>query len=187
MPACPICNGSDFLGDGDSSHLRCASCGSDARSRMMAAVLLRTDVGLPLGPVVHFAPQLGLERLMRRRFGGHYRPTGIAGMTDDFAPESIYGFIHSHVLQQVQEDPSEMIERLNAALMPGGFHMFQVPFRDGDREIATAVLPKFKTWFRKRLLSPLGKAEAQEHAIPASALRGDNATTAYVFSKPLRS
>lgn len=186
MPACPICYGSDFICADDGSKTRCTSCGADARARMMAAVLLRTDVGLPLGPVVHFAPQPALERLMRRRFGGHYRPTGMADMIGGFAAESIYGFVHSHVLQQVSEDPAGVIERLNAALMPGGFQMFQMPLRSDGREIANLVLPKFQKWNRKRLLSPLGDAEAYEYALPGSALSRNNASTVYVFVKPKR-
>lgn len=185
-PSCPLCDSTGLVDDGFRTALRCSSCGSDGRERMMGAVLRRTDLGLPAGPVIHFAPRPGIAKAMHRRFGNAYVPAEISRMTEPFEPGSVYGFIHSHVLQQVPADPGEVIELLNAALMPGGFHMFQIPLREGGREIASAVFPRFRDFIPAIMHTRLGVEDAERHAIPVSALSGDNASRVYCFVKPIR-
>lgn len=99
-------------------------------------------------PVVHVAPEHGLQCLLMQRFGSEYLPADIdpdsyawsevPGRKLDlrrihaaFARHSIAGITHSHVLEHVPAPVDRVLASMNGRLEPGGFHLFQVPIHRG--------------------------------------------------------
>lgn len=144
-PACPICHSTKF-GDYRGRRLvRCAGCGSKERTRFMYCVL-RDLAPPPNGlPVVHCAPEHAITTLLTQKYGDNYQPADYAPSfypwverpvkqidltrpLDYFEKKSVQGFVHSHVLEHIPSDLHRTIKDMNAAIIPGGFHTFCVPF-----------------------------------------------------------
>lgn len=160
MPTCPVCEGDAFSPD-----MACMSCGANEQDRMLAVMLRRVDVGLPLGPVVHASPKPGMVRIMRRRFGGHYRAISPSELMS-LAPSSVFGVIRSHI------DGDTAI--INRAIIPGGFHLFQaVKWRGED----------FSGFVHKAPFARVTKEDAAEFSIPFAAVCRNTEATAHLFVK----
>jgi phosphoglycolate phosphatase len=146
-PRCNICGGTDFLDMPGRPKVRCAACGSLERARVCALHIAHT---LALGSgskVLHFAPERGLQALLRDRVGAaNYRAVDIAPGTypglgvqpfdlcrDVFSlPERAYDLIvMNHVLEHIECNYSAVLLRLARALTGGGALLFSVPI-DGD-------------------------------------------------------
>lgn len=114
----------------------------------MALVLRKAAINPRGRPVYHFAPERALMGYLTERFGGSYnvadidpelyaeqgmpvRQVDLCRPLDFFEPESVGGFIHSHVLEHVPASIDRVVAQMNRALVPGGFHVFQVPIHDG--------------------------------------------------------
>lgn len=124
---------------------RCEHCNAAPRTRMLGLALARAAPRNKLKlPVIHVAPERGIAPMMRCLFGEAWTPGDIItdryqkGWMDrpvmycdlaktQFAPASLHGLIHSHVLEHVPAPLDEIVPPLNAAIAPGGFHAFIVP------------------------------------------------------------
>ena len=99
-------------------------------------------------PVYHFAPEAGISELLRVRYDSDYVPADIvpeeyswskvpvrkvdlAQPRKYFEKNSVFGFVHSHVLEHIPAPIDLVINQLNEAIVPGGFHLFQVPIEKG--------------------------------------------------------
>jgi phosphoglycolate phosphatase len=125
-------------------------CGSKERHRLLALALERMPIASTGFPVFHFAPERGIQELLIARFGDQYRPADFTPelyswsavrvepvdltQPEPFAPNSVGGYVHSHVFEHLPAPLGPIITEMNAALVPGGFHMFQVPIRAGLTE-----------------------------------------------------
>ena len=130
-----------------------------------------------------------------------------------FAPESVGGFVHSHVLEHLPASVDRAIKEMNAALAPGGFHIFQVPIHKGwyredmdpdmdpsertrlfhqddhmrqfgDRDFEERVLELFGDMARVDLTGVLDSETLRQAAVPASALTRHTGHTVYLYTKP---
>lgn len=145
---CPLCEGGTFLGYRGRENARCAGCGAKERERLMALVLRKVEIDPRGGPIYHFAPERALMGYFIERFGEAYnvadiepelysgcgrpvRRVDLSRPLEYFEPSSVGGFIHSHVLEHVPASIDRVVTQMNAALMPGGFHVFQVPIHSG--------------------------------------------------------
>ncbi|MCA1439326.1 hypothetical protein I6F07_03615 [Ensifer sp. IC4062] len=99
-------------------------------------------------PVFHFAPETGIADILIERYAGSYSP---ADFSPDlypwskvpltkvdlrqplvhFPPQTVHGFVHSHVLEHIPGSIERIILEMNEAIAPGGFHFFQVPIEPG--------------------------------------------------------
>lgn len=146
---CPVCGSDRFAPYRGRANARCSNCGSKERHRFLALVLNR----LPdlAEPVFHFAPEPAIASILLKQFGRRYRPADLepeayswstvpvtcVDLCDAkafFSPRSVGGFVHSHVFEHVPVPLDNVICELNAALVPGGFHIFQVPVGAGHFE-----------------------------------------------------
>lgn len=144
-PTCPVC-GSTKFGDYRARKLvRCAGCGSKERTRFMY-VVLRDLLPPPNGlPVVQCAPEQATNSILADKFPATYQPADfdpslypwvkqkmmkvdLTRPLDYFEPNSVQGFVHSHVLEHIPTDLHRTIKDMNTAIAPGGFHTFCVPF-----------------------------------------------------------
>ena len=144
-PSCPICGGSRFGDYRGRKAVRCGSCGSLERTRMLALALQSINPQPTGAPLMHFAPERGMLRLLKEMFGDAYTPADFepanyswcpepvkkVDLSDPLAfirPESVQGLVHCHVLEHVPADIGNTIRAMNRAVQPGGFHAFVVPF-----------------------------------------------------------
>lgn len=125
----------------------CPTCGARDRTRMLGMVLMRCAPG-PTGskPVVHVAPERSLTNFMRARYGLTWTPVDfepsryqqahmdrevkfidLTRPMDFYEPESVRGFVHSHVLEHIPVPLDQFLPQMNALVAPRGFHAFIVP------------------------------------------------------------
>lgn len=148
MPQCPICSGRRFVTYRGRPNARCSGCGSKERARFLAIVLKRLSVPNTGKPVIHFAPEEAISEILWRRYGRSYVPadlepegyawTKAPGRKIDLSnPREYLGrnsvsiVIHSHVLEHVYAPIDRILREINDAIVPGGYHIFQVPVEKG--------------------------------------------------------
>ncbi len=160
---CPICGGKEFEEFRGRPRSNCVKCGSKERHRLLAMVLRSNEVPKKSHlPVYHFAPERSISGVLQEIFGNSYRPVDfmperyswskipvqkidLTRPLKYFEPESVFGFVHSHVLEHVPTSVDRVVRDMNAALAPGGFHIFQVPVHKG--------------WYREDMNPDLDPAE----------------------------
>jgi hypothetical protein len=164
-PRCPICGGTEFVAFRGRPDAECTGCRAKERQRMLALFLprLRPDPRNADLPVVHFAPEVAISGLLRARFPDTYMaadinppryakigvPVARVDMTDplaSFAPGSVAGFVHSHVLEHLPVPLGGVLRDLNACIAPGGFHIFQLPVYPGptDEDLSPDMSPEVR-------------------------------------------
>lgn len=148
---CPLCGGHRFKDYRGRINAACVGCGAKERHRLLGLILPRILPDELSGAIVHMAPELGIARLLHQRFGGRYVPVDISPEAysnmpvpvrkfdltrplDTFEPESAGAVVHCHVLEHIFAPVSDVIRDLNKTILPGGFHIFQVPIRQGTYE-----------------------------------------------------
>jgi SAM-dependent methyltransferase len=114
----------------------CPVCGALERHRLVSLFLRRNMTRLMNpGPLLHVAPEPGIERQLRSLPGADYISTDLerpevttrADITAlPFAGESLGGLYCSHVLEHVADDRQAMQE-FHRVLRPGGWAILQVP------------------------------------------------------------
>ncbi len=229
---CPLCGSGRFAPYRGRANARCAGCGAKERERLMALALATVVFEDLSGPVYHFAPEQALTKVLAARFGAAYhaadfepelyswfdgevRQVDLARPLKHFAPASVRGIIHSHVLEHVPASVDRVVHELNEALMPGGFHAFQVPIHTGwSREnMDPSMSPEERTnqFFQKDHLRVFGIEDFQDRvldlfsgfervdlsqaldlgtlaraAVPPGALRHFTGHSVFLFKKPKR-
>jgi hypothetical protein len=144
-PTCPLCGSHNFVDYRQRKSVRCSGCKSLERGRFLGLVLKQL-APVPNGAsVVHFAPETGISGFLRQMYGDSYVPADIepsayawleqpvrridlcrpSAFLDE---ESVLGLVHCHVLEHVPADLTTTLIEMNAAIQPGGFHAFCVPF-----------------------------------------------------------
>lgn len=213
-------------------QLRCAGCKSLPRTRMLGLAILRGAPSVNGLPIVHFAPERALVALLKARYGNAWTPADVdqeryrkawvgkdliyadlAEPSRYFLPESVGGFIHSHVLEHVSADVGYVIRAMNEAIAPGGFHAFIVPVRSerleedlspsltpavrlarfghighvrnfGRTDFAETVLAHFDGWKKVELSELVTADELRAAAIPVKALTKYTGSTVFMYVKP---
>jgi hypothetical protein len=146
---CPICEGRVFKDYGGRPLERCTGCQSKGRTRLMAMALRFVDARPNRLPVIHFAPEESLQKVLIEKYDARYIAADIApeqydtwskvplkkidlSRPKDFLPKgSVEGLIHSHVLEHIPGSIERVISQMNEAICPGGFHLFVVPILTG--------------------------------------------------------
>jgi SAM-dependent methyltransferase len=142
---CNVCDArlSDwiFAGPRDHGNRVCPVCHSYGRQRLLALVLERelsvnqSDAS-GNGKLLHFAPEIGLQRWIRRHFplqtyvsadlSSSEADISLDVQSIDLPDESIYAMLLSHVLEHVENDVLALRE-MRRVLAPGGMLFVQVP------------------------------------------------------------
>lgn len=140
---CPLCGSNTFAPYRGRPAGQCAGCGAHERGRLLALVISRALPEPTGAPVIHFAPEPAIADLLRSKYGDAYEAADFAPESYPwitvrridlstplayFAPGTLQGVVHSHVLEHVPADLTRLIQGINAAIQPGGFHLFCVPF-----------------------------------------------------------
>lgn len=143
-PRCPLCGSESFKDYRSRKSARCSDCGSLERGRFLGMVLKRLAPPPNGSPIIHFAPERSIATFLRSLYGENYVPAdfdpsayawaGPVRQIDLCCPsrylerESVQGLVHSHVLEHIPADLTSTLIEMNAAIQPGGFHAFCVPF-----------------------------------------------------------
>lgn len=226
---CPLCAGTTFGDYRGRPRARCVACGAKERERLLALAIERAQLDAQGCPIYHFAPESGISRLLRRRFKEMYcaadfnpddyiklgcpvQKVDLQEPATTFAPRSVGGFVHAHVLEHVPGSLDRVVNDLNAAIVPGGFHVFQVPIhvgyyredmdprlspddrRDrffqedhlrvfGTEDFAERVLSLFDGFKLTRLADLLTQNDLMAAAVPVSALHQLTGHSPFIFTK----
>jgi len=212
MARCNLCRTTEFTQIG--RRLYCAKCKAGPRTRMLGLAVRRATPTPTDLPVIHIAPEAALVALMKRRYGDAWtpsdylperwdrprngRPVQFCDLSEPsrfYAPGSVQGFVHSHVLEHVPAPLDKVLPEMNAAVAPGGFHAFIVPGRFppnyyedlspmspddrkavfghpehmrlfGSDDWAETVLTHFKGWHQVRISDHVDLAELKQANIP---------------------
>lgn len=228
---CPICEKTQFGDYRGRPRSSCANCGSKERHRFMALVL-RSNLVPKEGdrPVYHFAPEKSIAGVLSELFGANYTPADLVPNRyswskiplqkvdlrrplTHFERDSVGGFVHSHVLEHIPAPIDRVVREMNAALVPGGFHIFQVPvhrgwYREdmdpdldpgertrlfhqadhmrqfGDRDFEDRVLDLFSDMIRLDVSDVVDERALRRAAVPPSALTRYTGHTVFLYRKP---
>ncbi len=145
--ACNVCGCDDFLDFNSRPRIRCASCGSFERSRLLWLFLGKFGSLAPGVRVLHVAPERCIyEKILDIVGSDNYHVRDINPAAYGFAknisridlcdlddlPGDYYDVIvHSHVLEHVCCNIAHPLFHLHRALKPSGRHFFLVPFMAG--------------------------------------------------------
>ena len=145
---CPICKGSAFIDHRGRPKAKCATCGSLERMRV-TMLLLENVIKLKPGMrVLHFAPERALAGYLHEICGHGYEtydldPSGYKGLPVTVLPFDLckecrnlpsdtYDLVmHNHVLEHLPCNYTIVLQELQRAVKPGGFHMFSTPIPAG--------------------------------------------------------
>jgi Methyltransferase domain len=144
---CPICSSRfrHFMSRWNGENVVCWRCESHERHRALWLFLeqQRPDLRANANSLLHFAPEPGIEELLRARVPGYVSSDidpdigelTLDLMALDLPDASFDATICSHVLEHVPDDAAAMGE-LHRVLTPGGFAIVMVPI---SREIAETI------------------------------------------------
>jgi phosphoglycolate phosphatase len=147
--ACPVCGSRSFVDYSTAKNAKCAKCGSLARHRA-AFLLLREHVRpQPHWRVLHIAPETPLAHAFMSACGPGYDPIDIdpdfyapkigcavrrVNLVTDAAdlPSEHYDIVaHSHVVEHIPANATLLLQNLQRAIKPGGYHLFAFPIWPG--------------------------------------------------------
>ena len=143
-PICNLCGGTDFIDMNGRPKVRCRTCGSVERTRIMQLFLGKFKLVRPGIRVMHLAPELGMSRRLIEAgviYDAYdlqpdlYRHTNVNKL--DLAecealPSRRYDLIiHSHVMEHVPCNVTAVLYHLHRALKDDGTHLFAVPIYVG--------------------------------------------------------
>ncbi|UWU16944.1 class I SAM-dependent methyltransferase (plasmid) [Rhizobium sullae] len=147
---CNVCGGSEFLDIKSRPKVRCASCNSLERSRLLQLVLNKEGFIKEGHKVLHIAPEAGVGRNIRAIVGEGYdaidlRPSiypedlmvrrfDLITDTEKLLNETYDVIIHSHVMEHIPCDITSVLWHLHRSLKPNGVHIFCLPILPGRYE-----------------------------------------------------
>ena len=153
---CNIC-GTAFLDLPNQPTLRCSSCGSLVRTRVVA-LYLQKHFKLKHGTnILHCAPERGLSQMLKEIGGENYRAIDInpdlyPGLMVDRVdlcsdvfdlPEREYDLIvHNHVLEHLECNYTVVLLRLAKSLNDDGIMLFTTPILPGHFSDELIKLPR---------------------------------------------
>lgn len=134
---CPICEYAGMFcacGSPPRWDAECPKCGSLERHRLLALYLHRNP--MLLGDTVHFAPESGMAKIIRRyaeryRSADLFNPAALKLNIEAIGlpNESVDTFVTSHVLEHVED--RKALAELYRCLRPGGSAIIMVPLVEG--------------------------------------------------------
>lgn len=140
---CNICNSSNWGDMGSRKGVRCNSCRSLERTRVMKLFLDKYELPKSGSKILHFAPEKGFLQFLSSVEGVSYRGVDFAPENFNFGnierfdlctdaqtlPSNEYDLIvHSHVMEHVPCNITAVLYHLHRALKPGGKHVMCIPF-----------------------------------------------------------
>jgi hypothetical protein len=143
---CNICGHSEFSDMPGRPKVRCTSCGSLERTRVVALHVQKRLTLEPGARILHFAPERGLSRILREIGGANYQAVDInPHLYPELAVERFnlckdvfnltdrtYDLIvHNHVLEHIECNYAVVLIRLAQALTDRGVMLFTVPILAG--------------------------------------------------------
>lgn len=154
---CNICGGGEFGDAGGRIGVRCSSCGSFERTRLLWLYVEKWVKLAPGTRVLHLAPELGIYRRIsavvhednydiRDLFPENFPFAKGVGRMDlcdlGSLPSDHYDLIlHCHVLEHVPCNIAHSLYHLHRSLKPEGHHLFVVPFLPGRYEESFQEIP----------------------------------------------
>jgi hypothetical protein len=115
----------------------CPHCDSFERTRHFVLYLNQEEILTSQPKMLHFAPERGLEPILRHQLGEHYVTTDLfmpgvdrkEDITDMTFNDNEFDFIYcSNVLEHIDDD-AVAISELFRILSPGGYAIVQVPIK----------------------------------------------------------
>lgn len=144
---CNVCGGDDFIDFNSRPKIRCGSCDSMERSRLLWLYLEKFGSLGPDTRVLHVAPERCIYEKIRSIVSSdnyHLRDINPAayGFAKNISPIDLCNLsglpsdyydviVHSHVLEHVCCNIAHPLFHLHRALKPSGRHFFLVPFMPG--------------------------------------------------------
>jgi len=144
---CNICGGSKFSDMPKRPRVRCDTCGSLERTRVVALWITKHLRFGDDARILHFAPERGLSTMLRAMAGPRYRavdiePSRYPGLPVErfdlckdvfqLEPGTYDLIIHNHVLEHIECNYSIVLIRLAQALTATGSMLFTVPILQGQ-------------------------------------------------------
>lgn len=130
------------------STARCSKCRSLERTRYLWLFLRGLGLPKPGMRILHMAPERPLAREFYRISPELYHPTDVypemynvwatcrpLNLCTDLVklPSKSFDLIvHNHVLEHIPCSVEKALEEIHRILAPGGWHIFSVPFRNGN-------------------------------------------------------
>jgi SAM-dependent methyltransferase len=116
---------------------RCPKCGSAERYRLLALWLKRRGQFLRNADTLHFAPEAGLAKLLRKHVGRYRSADILPGRADmvlnieaiEVPDASLDCVVCSHVLEHV--DDTKALAEIFRVLKPGGTALIMAPIIEG--------------------------------------------------------
>jgi hypothetical protein len=195
----------------------------------MAMVLREVQLPASGRQVIHVAPEAAIADILIEKFGLSYVPADLAPDTytwskvpvrqldltkpeEYFTATGVQGFVHSHVFEHLPGSIDRAIAAINAVIVPGGFHLFQVPVHEGwyredmnpdmppqererlffqadhlrvfgEQDFEDRCLSNFAGFDRVDLAGKITPEALQEAAVPGGALTRFTGHTPFLFIK----
>ena len=144
---CNVCGGNSFADFRNRIQVRCTSCGSLERTRVLKLVLDRQGALTPDMRVLHLAPEPMIGKHIKSIVGNGYDardyspdnfPKELNVQRIDLVTESEYLpsdwfdlIVHVHVLEHLPCNYTAVLYHLHRSLKLGGLHAFGVPIHRG--------------------------------------------------------
>ena len=141
---CNLCGGLEFGDMNKRPKVRCRTCGSLERTRLMQLFLERLQLVRPGIRVMHLAPEAGLSRKfidagavyeaydVNPNLYRHCKVKRMDLLECEKLPSRRYDLVvHSHVLEHVACNVTAVLYHLHRALNDAGTHIFAIPIHGG--------------------------------------------------------
>lgn len=145
-PTCPYCKSSTWLDMGKRKGVKCGTCGSLERTRVIKVLLDNAGIPKPGSRILHFAPERPLYRFLSSvpnvtydacdlapenyKFG-NIRKFDLCADVMSLESETYDLIIHSHVMEHIPCDVTAVLFHLHRALKPAGVHVVCIPIMPG--------------------------------------------------------
>jgi hypothetical protein len=142
---CNICEGTAFENMGIRKNVRCSTCNSLERTRLMWMYLQRLDLSSN-AKILHIAPEKGLSKKLRAVVGSGYVSADLNPIrypwADNCVPIDLCNLdawptkqfdliLHSHVLEHTTCNIAYTLWHLHRMLNDNGTHLAVIPFESG--------------------------------------------------------
>lgn len=153
---CNLCGGTEWTDMNSRKGVRCASCKSVERTRLMKLWLDKLGLPRPGMSVLHLAPEAGLAAHISGIVGRGYCPADkdpdryrhvpnvrqldLCTGLDDMPRSAFDVIVHSHVIEHVPCNYTAVLVKLNRLLKDDGVHVCSIPFLSGRYDETTAPI-----------------------------------------------
>lgn len=147
---CNVCGGKSFSDFRNRQKVRCDSCQTLERSRLLQFIFDKEGLIKPGHKVLHLAPEVGIARNIKKIVGNGYDaidlnpklfPDDLSVRQFDLAkdvellPKEEYDIVlHSHVMEHIPCDITSVLWHLHRSMKQTGMHVFCIPMLPGKYE-----------------------------------------------------